>query len=84
MCGCTLSNALGDVEALSIGDGDGAIVDDRTEVATLDVLHDDGEVVLLRAHANEQQDARMPQRPVVEAVVAVVVVVDVTELQSRE
>jgi hypothetical protein len=50
-------------------------VDDGAKVATLDILHDDGEVVLLRAHAHEQQDARMPQRPVIE---------EIREMRKRE
>lgn len=63
-----LRDSLGDVKLLLGGDVYGAVVDDGAEVATLDVLHDDGEVVLLCAHAHEQQDARVPQRSVVEEI----------------
>lgn len=56
-----MSDAFGNVKLLCDSHNNGLIVDDALQVTTIHVLHNDGQIVLLRAHSHEQQDARMSQ-----------------------
>jgi hypothetical protein len=59
----TLRDPLGDIELLAHAHVDVAIADDGAQITARHVFGHDGEVASLCAHAHQQQDAGMTQRP---------------------